>query len=43
MGDYTRKVKKVLLENGFNFERRGKGDHDIWYNPDTKKVSPSTV
>jgi len=29
MGDYTRKVKKILSENGFRFERRGKGDHDI--------------
>ena len=37
MGDYTRQVKKILSENGFSFERRGKGDHDIWYNPDTKK------
>ena len=37
MRDYTRQVKKILSENGFSFERRGKGDHDIWYNPDTKK------
>jgi len=37
MGDYTRKVIEILSENGFQFERRGKGDHDIWYNPDTKK------
>ena len=37
MGDYTRKVKKILSENGFGFVRRGKGDHDIWYNPSTKK------
>ena len=37
MGDYTKKVKKILLENGYKFERRGKGDHDIWYNPVTKK------
>ena len=37
MGDYTRKVKEILSRNGFQFERRGKGDHDIWYNPDTKK------
>jgi len=37
MGDYTRKVKKILSENGFRFEKRGKGDRDIWYNPDTKK------
>ncbi|MCL2566338.1 MAG: type II toxin-antitoxin system HicA family toxin [Defluviitaleaceae bacterium] len=37
MGDYTRKVKKILSENGYKFERRGKGDHEIWYNPNTKK------
>jgi len=37
MGDYTRKVKEILSDNGFQYERRGKGDHDIWYNPDTKK------
>jgi len=37
MGDYTKTVKKILSENGFHFERRGKGDHDIWYNPVTKK------
>ena len=37
MGDYTKKVKKILSENGFRFERHGKGDHDIWYNPSTKK------
>jgi len=37
MGNYTKKVIKILSENGFIFKRRGKGDHDIWYNPDTKK------
>jgi len=37
MGDYTKKVKKILSENGFKFERHGKGDHDIWYNADIKK------
>jgi len=37
MGDYTKKVKQILSENGFIFERRGKGDHDIWYNPGTQK------
>ena len=35
MADYTRKVKKVLSENGCYFVRRGKGDHDIWYSPVT--------
>ena len=37
MGDYTKKVKEILSENGFEFARHGKGDHDIWYNPVTKK------
>ena len=37
MGDYTKKVKKILSENGFKFERHGKGDHDIWYNAGIKK------
>ena len=37
MGDYTKKVKKILSENGFRFERHGKGDYDIWYNSVTKK------
>ena len=37
MGDYTKKIKVILSENGFKFKRRGKGDHDIWYNPKTNK------
>ena len=35
MADYTRKVKKILSENGCYFVRHGKGDHDIWYSPIT--------
>jgi len=30
MEDYTKRVKKILSENGFAFVRHGKGDHDIW-------------
>ena len=37
MGDYTKKVKEILSENGFQFSRHGKGDHEIWYNPHTNK------
>ena len=33
MADYTRKVKNLLLSNGCNFIRHGKGDHEIWYSP----------
>jgi len=33
MGDYTRQVKKILVENGCYFLRHGKGDHERWYTP----------
>lgn len=30
---FTPQLKKQLLEAGCNFERHGKGDHEIWYSP----------
>ena len=33
MADYERIVRDILRNNGCNFIRRGKGDHDIWYSP----------
>jgi predicted RNA binding protein YcfA (HicA-like mRNA interferase family) len=36
MAEYEKKVREILLQNGCTFERRGKGDHDIWYSPVTK-------
>ena len=33
MADYTRQVKKILIENGCSFIRFGKGDHEIWHTP----------
>ena len=33
MSDYTRKLKMFLREAGCNFERQGKGDHEIWFSP----------
>ena len=33
MANYTRLVKKALLNNGCRFVRYGKGDHEIWYSP----------
>ena len=33
MAGYTRKVKKLLSDNGCYFVRQGKGDHEIWYSP----------
>ena len=33
MADYTRQVKKILLESGCYFMKQGKGDHSTWYSP----------
>lgn len=35
MTDYSRSLKKFLREAGCDFEREGKGDHEIWYSPIT--------
>ena len=34
---FTPDLKKKLTEAGCHFERRGKGDHDIWYSPITQR------
>ena len=33
MTEYEKIVRKILKDNGCQFARRGKGDHDIWYSP----------
>ena len=35
--NYTPRVKAILTENGCTFVRRGKGDHEIWQSPVTKR------
>ena len=40
MAEYENKVRAMLLEHGCYFVRHGKGDHDIWYSPITKKYFP---
>jgi len=37
MAEYEKKVRDVLKNNGCSFTRHGKGDHDIWYSPLTKR------
>lgn len=37
MAEYEKQVRDVLKANGCTFVRRGKGDHDIWYSPITKR------
>ncbi|GHV67933.1 addiction module toxin, HicA family protein [Spirochaetia bacterium] len=40
MAEYEKKVRQILSNNGCNFVRRGKGDHDIWYSPITCRNFP---
>ncbi len=35
MNDYTKPLKKRLRDAGCEFERQGKGDHEIWFSPIT--------
>jgi predicted RNA binding protein YcfA (HicA-like mRNA interferase family) len=37
MADFEKKVIEIITENGCVFVRHGKGDHDIWYSPHTKR------
>ncbi len=37
MANFTSKLKKILQEAGCYFVRQGKGDHEIWYSPITKR------
>lgn len=37
MAEYEKKVREILRLNKCTFVRRGKGDHDIWYSPITKR------
>lgn len=37
MAEYEKKIRKILSENNCFFVRHGKGDHDIWYSPITRR------
>lgn len=34
---YVKRVRDILSQNNCTFKRHGKGDHDIWYSPITKR------
>ncbi len=34
---FTPELKKILKQAGCTFDRKGKGDHEIWYSPLTKQ------
>jgi len=40
MAEYEKAVRQILKENGCQFVRRGKGDHDIWFSPINKRNFP---
>jgi hypothetical protein len=40
MADYAPALKRLLKEGGCRFDRQGKGDHEIWYSPHTKRKFP---
>lgn len=40
MAGFTGPLKKLLKENGCYYKRPGKGDHDIWYSPISRKHFP---
>lgn len=35
VSSFTPELKRLLKEGGCRFVRPGKGDHDIWYSPNT--------
>jgi len=40
VNDFAPAVRRILSENGWEFSRRGRGDHDIWRHPGTgRKVT----
>ena len=38
MGGYTRDVKRLLSDAGCHLHRQGKGDHEMWFSPITKRT-----
>ncbi|UJQ95738.1 type II toxin-antitoxin system HicA family toxin [Mariluticola halotolerans] len=37
MAGFIKELKKLLNEAGCTFHREGRGDHEIWYSPITKR------
>lgn len=35
---YYRELKRILLDHGCTFVRTGKGDHEIWFSPISKRT-----
>ena len=37
MAGFTPELKRMLRDAGCTFDRPGKGDHEIWYSPITRR------
>lgn len=37
MAGYLRELKKLLVAAGCTFHREGRGDHEIWFSPITRR------
>lgn len=38
MANFAPRLKRILLDAGCRFERQGKGDHEIWSSPISKRT-----
>ena len=37
MAEYEKRVRDIMRRHSCTFVRHGKGDHDIWYSPISKR------
>jgi predicted RNA binding protein YcfA (HicA-like mRNA interferase family) len=37
VADLYRRLTRILRDNGFELKRQAKGDHELWWNPKTRK------
>ncbi|MBX6421475.1 MAG: type II toxin-antitoxin system HicA family toxin [Nevskia sp.] len=40
MADFAPELKRILRTAGCRFIRAGKGDHEIWYSPESGRYFP---
>jgi predicted RNA binding protein YcfA (HicA-like mRNA interferase family) len=38
VANFAPRLKRILLDAGCRFERQGKGDHEIWSSPISKRT-----
>jgi predicted RNA binding protein YcfA (HicA-like mRNA interferase family) len=37
MAGFTAQVKRILKDNNYYFKRQGRGDHEIWFSPNSNR------